>query len=92
MDRFLLLWQGEKGGQDDYVMQSFQNYVALSGLVKAELKCDQEQSTLYVASALIKRCQSTAERLDREFGALRTSEFDNSGTASCILRSRLYET
>ena len=30
------------------------------GLVKAELKCDQEPSTLDVANALIKRCQSTA--------------------------------
>ena len=29
-------------------------------LVKAELKCDQEPSTLDVANALIKRCQSTA--------------------------------
>ena len=30
------------------------------GLVKAELKCDQEPSTLDVANALIKRCQSTS--------------------------------
>ena len=28
--------------------------------MKAELKCDQEPSTLDVANALIKRCQSTA--------------------------------
>ena len=48
-----------KGGQDDYVMQSFQNYIDRLGLVKAELKCDQESSTLDVANALIKRCQST---------------------------------
>ena len=46
MDRCLLLWQGEKGGQVDYVMQSFQNYINRLGLVKAELKCDQEPSTL----------------------------------------------
>ena len=59
MDRFLLLWQGEKGGQDDHVMQSFQNYIDRLGFVKAELKCDQEPSTLDVANALIKQCHST---------------------------------
>ena len=41
-----------KGGQDDYVMQSFRNYIDRLGLVKAELECDQEPSTLDVASAL----------------------------------------
>ena len=49
-----------KGGQDGYVVQSFQNYINLLGLVKAELKSDQEPSTLDVANVLIKRCQSTA--------------------------------
>ena len=49
-----------EGGQDGYVMQSFQNYIDRLGLVKAELKCDQEPSTPDVANALIKRCQSTA--------------------------------
>ena len=49
-----------KGAQDDHVMQSFQNYIDRLGLVTAELKCDQETSTLDVANALIKRCQSTA--------------------------------
>ena len=29
-----------KGGQDDYVMQSFPNYIDQLGLVKAQLKCD----------------------------------------------------
>ena len=48
-----------KGGQDDYVMQSFKNYIDRLGLVRAELKCDQEPSTLDVANTLIKRCQST---------------------------------
>ena len=48
-----------KGGQDDHVMQSFQNYIDRLGLVRAELKCDQEPSTLDVANTLIKRCQST---------------------------------
>ena len=40
-------------------MQSFQNYIERLGLVKAELKCDQEASTPDVANALIKRCQFT---------------------------------
>ena len=78
-----------KGGQDDCVMRSSRNCVGRVGLVKAELKCDQEQSTLDVASTLIKRCQSNAKNLERELGAWRTSEFDNSGTASGISRSRL---
>ena len=47
----------EKGGQDDHVMQSFQNYIDRLGLVRAELKCDQEPSTLDVANTSIKRCQ-----------------------------------
>ena len=42
------------------MMQSFQNYIDRLGLVKAELKCDKEPSTLDVANALSKRCQSTA--------------------------------
>ena len=37
-----------KGGQDEYVMQSFQNYIDRLGLVKAELICAQEPSTLDV--------------------------------------------
>ena len=48
-----------KGSQDDYVMQSFQNYIDRLSLVKSELKCDHEPSTLDVANTLIKRCQST---------------------------------
>ena len=49
----------KKGGQDDYVMQSFQNYIDRLGLLRAELNCDQEPSTLDVANTFIKRCQST---------------------------------
>ena len=41
-------------------MQSSQNYIDRLGLVKAELKCDQEPISLDVANDLIKRCQSTA--------------------------------
>ena len=48
-----------KGGQDDFVMHSSQNYIDRLGLVRAELKCDQEPSTLDVSNTLIKRCQST---------------------------------
>ena len=44
-----------KGGQDDYLMQSSQNYIDWLGLVKAEFKFDQEPSTLDVASALFCR-------------------------------------
>ena len=36
-------------------------------------------------------CDCNAKRLERELGAWRTSEFDNSGTASGISRSRLSE-
>ena len=46
-----------KGGQDDYVIRSFQNFFDRLGLVKAQLKCDQEQSTLDWANALVRRCQ-----------------------------------
>ena len=52
-----------KGGQDDHVMQSFQNYIDRLGLVRAELKCDQAPSTLDVANTLIKRCQSTISKV-----------------------------
>ena len=37
-----------KGGQDDCVMQSFQNYIDRLGLLRAELNYDQEPSTLDV--------------------------------------------
>ena len=72
------------GGQDDCVMQSFQHY-----------KCDQQPSTLDVANTWIKRCQSTilmvtaTPKGSKGSGAWRTSEFDDSGTASSISRSRL---
>ena len=58
-------------------MQSFQNYIDRLGLVKAELKCDQEPSTFDVANALI-------NRLERKLGAWRTSKLDDSGIASSI--------
>ena len=48
-----------KGGQDDRVIRSFQNYIDRLGLVKAELECDQEPRTLDVANASARRCQST---------------------------------
>ena len=77
-----------KCDQDDFVMQSFQNY---TDLVEAELKCDQVPSTLDVANTLIKRCQSTILMVTAtptgskgSFGTWRTSNFDDSGTASSI--------
>ena len=89
---------GRKGGQDDYVMQIFKNCIDRLDLVKAELKCDQESSTLGVANALIKRCQSTALIVTAtpkgSKGSLERGEranFDDSGTASGISRSRLNE-
>ena len=38
---------GRTGGQDDYVMQSFQHYIDRLGSVKAEMQCDQEPSTMW---------------------------------------------
>ena len=80
-----------KGGQDDRVIQSFQNYIDRLGLGKAEMKCDQEPSALDVANVLIKRCQSTnlvvsatPKRLERELGAWRKNKLDTSGTAASI--------
>ena len=35
-----------KGGQDDYVMQSFQSFIDMLGLTKPELKYDQEPPLL----------------------------------------------
>ena len=78
-----------KGGQDDNVMQSFHNYMDRLGLVRAELTCDQEPSTLDVAKHFGQTVSihevdgdSNSERLEREFGAWRTSKPDDSGTAS----------
>ena len=72
-------------------MQIFRNNIARLGLVRAELKCDQEPSTLDVANTLIKRCQSTnliatatTKGSKGSFGAWRTCKFDDSGTASSI--------
>ena len=80
---------GREGGQYDYVIRSFHNNIDRLGLVTSELKCDQEPSTLDVANALVRRCQSTnlvviatPKRTEREPGAWRTSKFDNSGTAA----------
>ena len=87
-----------KGGQDCYVMQSSQFYIDRLGLLRAELKCVQELSTLDVANALIKRCQATSlietatpkgSKGSLERGE--TSEVDKSGTPSGISRSRLNE-
>ena len=67
----------------------FPNCIDRLGLVKAELKCDQEPSTLGVANAFDQAvsihssdCDCNAKRLERELGAWRTSEFDNLWTPS----------
>ena len=69
---------------------SFQNNFGRLGLVKAELKCDEEPKTLDVANALSANhvVTATPKRLERELG---TSKFDNSGTAASISGSRLIE-
>ena len=60
-------------------------------MAKAELRCDQEPSTPDVANRVDQTvsihkpdCDCNAKRLEREHGAWRTSEFDDSGTASGI--------
>ena len=49
----------KKGSGDEYVMQALLNYVKQLGFAKAELKCDQEPSTVDVMYKLIDRCKST---------------------------------
>ena len=80
-----------KGGQDDYVMQNIQNYIDRLGLVKAELKCAEEPSTLDVAKRFDQKvflhssdCDCNAKRLERELGMWRKRKLDDSGTASSI--------
>ena len=48
-----------KGSGDEYVMQALLNYVKQLGFPKAELKCDQEPSTVDIMNELIERCKST---------------------------------
>ena len=49
----------KKGSGDEYVMQALLNYVKQLGFAKAELKCDQEPSTVDVMYKLIDRCKNT---------------------------------
>ena len=69
-------------------MQSFQIYIDRLDLVKAELKCDQEPSTLDSTRLIV---TATPKGSKGSLGRGRTSEFDNSGTASGNSRSRLSE-
>ena len=48
-----------KGSSDEYVVSAFLNYIDGLGLKRAELKCDQEPSTIDLRGVLIKKCQST---------------------------------
>ena len=49
----------KKGHTDEYVMQALLQWIDSLGLAKAEIKCDQEPSTVDVMNALVKRCTST---------------------------------
>ena len=49
----------DKGWTGRLCDAEFQKLLDRLGLVRAELKCDQEPITLDVANTLIKRCQST---------------------------------
>ena len=64
-----------KGAQDENVVQGMLNNIDRLGLVKAELRCDQETSTLEIARHLAMRCKKTVltcntKRLERKFGPL----------------------
>ena len=85
-----------KGGQDDYVMQSFQ--ICSIGWVLSRQNCNVTRSQTrcgkcfdQTVSIHSSDCDCNAQRVERELGAWRTSEFDNSRTASGIPRSRLSE-
>ena len=81
-----------EGGQDNCVMQSFQNHIDRLGLVNAELKLRPGAKHSHCG----KRCGQTvsihkfdcdchAKKVERELGAWKTSTFDNSGTAASDL-------
>jgi len=50
----------KKGASDEYVMQSMLQYIESLGFKEAELKCDQEASTVDIMNSLIRRCKSCA--------------------------------
>ena len=49
----------KKGSGDEYVMQAMLNWIAQLGFPKAEIKCDQEPSTVELMNTLVARCKST---------------------------------
>ena len=49
----------KKGGGDDYVVESLLQWIDGLGLVKAEIKCDQEPAAVDLVTALAMRCKST---------------------------------
>ena len=64
-----------KGAQDENVVQGMLNNIDRLRLVKAELRCDQETSTMEIARHLAMRCKKTVltcnnKRLERMFGPL----------------------
>ncbi len=46
----------KKCSTDEYVMQAMLNWIAQLGFPKAEIKCDQEPSTVELMNALVARC------------------------------------
>ena len=49
----------KEGGGDDYVVESLLQWIDGLGLVKAEIKCDQEPAAVDLVTALVMRCKST---------------------------------
>ena len=53
------LMAGHAGVRDEYAVQGMLDYIHRFGLVKAELKCDEEPSTMEIARHLGSRCKTT---------------------------------
>ena len=49
----------QKGSKDRYTMSALRNWIKSLGHPKAEIKCDQEASTIDVRNELIRTCNST---------------------------------
>ena len=50
----------KKGPRDEYVARALVNHIERLGFVRADMKRDQEPSTLDVAKAVVSRCSSTS--------------------------------
>ena len=49
----------KKGSSDEYIVQSFLNWIPTLGCPTYELACDREPSTVDVRNAMVRRCKST---------------------------------